>query len=309
MKKFCQHLLDKIEDLQPDYFRFDEVVYSAMELLKEKEHIDVMETVKYLTVFFIEYVENDCFNEICNKFREKIKNNPSKEKYFFNKAYLSGELKDGDYPYDLGKVCNYLNMLNPDDWIDNYEWLEKFITENNLIDKPVTNIELGNVVNIKSYELMALLALYYVSEVIETNNIDIQFSEYNNRSSCGYGSAFGSFKEFYLYRLSLATRDVISAFRAIHIAQNWKDYIDNSKINEDIAKKVLTANARKGGQKRHEKSNRIKEKIIAQWREYETRERERGRIPSKNQFAKKMTEIFKVSEATIRKNWLQKLSP
>lgn len=81
------------------------------------------------------------------------------------------------------------------------------------------------------------------------------------------------------------------------------------RIRGHNKKKVLSANGRKGGVKRHEQNQQIKSEILSLWNAHKADKENRGKIASKSAFAKKMADEYRIPYLTIRKNWLQGYEP
>lgn len=294
MNDLYESFLNDIESLQPDYYGFEQVVHTAMDLLGERTYFNFDEICDWLINWLNNYSQNEVMARIIDRIEEIIKISPELEEDFYSESFILG--KD-DFKYDLDKCCEYLDVLNPIDWVEWYQWLEDFIKEKNFYNRIV---EAPTMPRAKSYELMAMLSLYYVREAINYNNIEQQIEQYKHlRESSLFNRV--TQKEFLHMRRARAVREVISACISISIAKEWKSKIDLKEMEENISKKALSNNGRAGGLKRHQKNREIKRKVLSLWRKYEQEEEK----PSKNEFAKIISKSMKIPETTIRKNWLQ----
>ena len=294
MNNLYEKFLNDIEELQPNYYGFEQVVYTAMDLLSERVDFNFDEICDWLINWLNNYSENEVTGRIIDQIEEIIKINPELEENFYSESFILGE---DNFKYDLDKCCEYLGVLNPTDWVEWYRWFEDFIKEKNLYSGTV---EAPTMSKAKSYELMAILSLYYVRGAINYNDTERQIKQYKQLSKRAYFN-FGTQKEFLYMRKARATREVISSCISINIAKEWKDKIELKQIEKDISKKALSHNGKLGGLKRHEKNKKLKEEVISLWVKHKQEEEN----PSKNEFAKFMSKSMGIPESTIRKNWLQ----
>lgn len=230
IKDVYQSLLNKIEDLQPNYYGFEQVVYSVMDLLQERENFNLNEIANWLKEILNHYSEHDVIERIDNKIDEVIKEHPEKEQDFYSEAFILGELSENDYNRDLDKCCEYLGELNPSEWIEWYQWLEDWIKEKNLKDNL---IQAPTLPNAKPYELMAILALSYVKDAIDFNDADLQIADYKEYSILKKINL----NEFLYLRQARAVREIINAYNSINKAQEWKFNIEFKNKENDIIKK------------------------------------------------------------------------
>lgn len=230
MKKLYSELLERIEELQPEYYGFEQVIYSAMELLDERKDLNFDEIYSVLYEALCNYRDYEILARVDRQIDEIIKKHPEKEKEFLSEAFILGELKEGDYKRDPYKCCEFLGELNPLDWIEWYQILEDFIEKK----YPISDlISMSIMPNVKPYELMAILALNYVKEAIDFNNEDVQLIHYERYSIFKKVGI----KEFLYLRKARAVREVISAFISINKARDFKFNVDINKMKEDITKK------------------------------------------------------------------------
>lgn len=222
-----QDLLDKIDELQPNYFGFEQVIYTAMELLNHRKDFDIIQINEWLADVLNNYSHNEAFDRILKKIDEVISNDPSKENEFLSDGFL---LEETDYKWDLDKCCEYLGVLNPIDWIENYVWFEDWLKHKNLMN---TTIQDPTLPNAQPYEIMAILALYYAKEALDYNDDKIQTEEYYKFSRYKYTEI----KNFLHLRKERAVREVICALNAINKAKEWKYNISFEKLEKNITKK------------------------------------------------------------------------
>lgn len=223
--KLYQELLDGIELYQPNLYGLDQAVYSAMDLLQERENFNLNEISDWLKEILLHYSQYDVMERINQKIDEVIKEHPEKEHDFYSEAFILGELSENDYDRDLDKCCEYLGELNPADWIEWYQWLEDWIKEKNLND---SLIQAPTLPNAKPFELMVILGLDYIKEAINFYNTELQLNDFNN---------YSIFKEFdineFLYlRQARAAREIISAFICLDKAKSLKHKIEEGEIRK-----------------------------------------------------------------------------
>lgn len=223
MEKVYSDLLDKIDELQPNYYGFEQVVFSAMDLLNDRDfnlnHVSV-----WLRGFLDIYSQDEVYNRIKFRIYEVIKENPEAENLFIIPDYEFSEDEKEDDNFDLEKSCEYLRELNPTGWVEHYEWLEDW--KSNHIDE---TIPIPTMLNAKPYEAMAILALYYVGQAIRYNTPNDQLKEYERFHIFGGVET----EQGLQMRKIEATRKVISAFLSIQIAHKWKYELEK----DDISKK------------------------------------------------------------------------
>ena len=294
MNDLYMTFLEEIEDLQPNYYGFEQVVYSAMDLLKERNSFDLSEASDWLKEILANYWTSEVMERINTKIDDVIRLNPEKEQEFYSQAFLLGELSQNEYNRDIDKCCEYLGELNPTDWIENYQWLEDWVKEKDL---SCGLIQVPTMPNAKPYELMTILALDYVKEALSYHNKETQLMDYKRYSLFKNLNE----KDFLRIRRERAVREVINAFMAINKAKEWRFQLNLQDLEEQFSKKALSNNGRAGGLKRHEKNHAMKNKVLSLWQKYKSEEEK----PSKNEFAKIISASLKIPETTIRKNWLQ----
>uniref|UniRef100_Q0I4P7 Uncharacterized protein n=1 Tax=Histophilus somni (strain 129Pt) TaxID=205914 RepID=Q0I4P7_HISS1 len=229
--KQIKKLLSKIDNLQPEYYGFEQVIYSALELLNEREEVNFNKVANWLKDTLNNYSENEVFSRICQKIDELIKNNPDKEKDFLSDSYLLGELTEDQFKYDIDKCCEYLEELNPVDWIEWHQWLDDWLYHK-YSNEALPQIPM--MPNAKDYELMAILALDYVKEAIEFNDPKIQMKYYERYSLF---RRFDTETEFIYLRRARAVREVISAFISINRAKELKSNINIKEMESSFIKK------------------------------------------------------------------------
>lgn len=224
--KSIDEMLSDIEQLQPNFYGFENVVYSALELLSEKENYDLDVVINWLDNQIVIYQEAQ-IDECIEWAKDKVKNNPENYSLFFdyvddNNPFISPKLDD---------IFSYFELPNYEaEWLENYEFLEQILKKNNLEE-----IEIPTLPNAKDYELMAILALSYVNNALYFNHYDRQKERYEEYKSIHQNF---SLHDFLTLSRERGTREVISAFISIDKAKSLKNKEFITELEREIIKKL-----------------------------------------------------------------------
>lgn len=292
-------MLLRIDSLQPNLYGLERAIYSALELLENQTDFDYTIVNEWISDELTIYQENNIKQaeaQAITSAKELVEEQPELFPYFFDQTESEDKFS---FP-NLDNIHVYFNVPNYD-YIETYEELEEYLL---LHKDDVLNVP--TMIDPKGYEIMASVVLRYVYLSLRYYDRQIQEECYYRYSSA---MTRYSLPEFLSMRRERAVSEIINAFLALDKAKELRYQLSFNELEEQIRKKALSTNGRKGGKKRHENSQQIKNEILSKWCEYKEDKENRDKPASKTEFARIMAQEYKISELTIRKNWLQGYEP
>lgn len=218
-------MLSEIEQLQSNFYGLKNVIYSAVELLSERESYDLDIVANWLDNQLVIYQEEQ-IDECIELAKVEVKNNPECYSIFF----YSVDCEDPFIDPKLDNIFSYFELPNYEsEWIEKYKFLEQLLNRKKLED-----FEVPTLPNAKDYELMAILALSYVKNALYFNHYEQQKEIYEKYESIHQHNYL---HEFLSLRRELGMREIISAFISIDKAKSLKNKVCITELEDTIRKK------------------------------------------------------------------------
>lgn len=220
-------MLSEIELSQPNFYGFENVVYSALTLLNDRKDYDLDVIINWLDDELLIFQERQ-IDESIDLAKSIVKSNPETYSQFFNKV---DDCDDLFIDPNLDYIFSHFKLLNYEiDWIEKYEILEQFLEQ--------TDLKLLNIPSFSSspekYEIMAILALSYVNKALYyyDNKKQTDIFEKSN-----YLHRYHTLSDYLMTRKERGTREIISAFITIDKAKEFKNKIFINQLEENAEKK------------------------------------------------------------------------
>lgn len=224
--KSIDEMLSKIEAFQPHFYGFENVVYSALNLLNERENYDLENLISQLDNNILIFQEKQIDDSV-HLAKAIVETNPELYPKFFNDIDYDDPFLDPNLEY----IFSYFKMPNYEtDWIEKYEILEQLLSKIDLASLEFSIFQPPP----KDYELMAILALEYVDNALYFYDSKTQRKIFENTD---YLQRYHTLNSYLITTKERGTREIISAFISVDKAKELKNKKFINKLEETTEKK------------------------------------------------------------------------
>lgn len=291
-----------------------------IERLREKLELYSDDKNNYLTLldrlfFDLEYILKDRSDEQIKELRETANYMIDSLLELLDQDMISEALEIYSKE-DLGVTLDFYGKYQVSDEkfneiIDEFSWFDRddelliltgAITE---FRDSLNNIYFGD---LKDFELIAALALNKFDELIKLLDLKDR-ARYTNKEKLDVW-LFICENEAKTKKISIEICLIVKEANEIRIKHNVM--FDNSEFERKIHQEALSLRGKNGAKKRHEKTQKIKLAVLAEYDQMYLQALTENKKPkSKDEFSRQMAEKYKgeVKLDTIRKKWLQGYEP